>query len=36
MNKSFVSFLELFFIAEIEYINNWKLNPFSSFNCHIT
>ncbi len=38
MNKSFVSFLEFFLniIAEITYINNWKLNPFSAFNCHIT
>ncbi len=30
MNKSFVSFLEkFFFITEIAYINNWKLNTFS-------
>ncbi len=38
MNKSFVSFLEKlhFFIAEIAYITNWKLNPFSVFNCQIT
>ncbi len=38
MNKSFVSFLELKkkIIAEIAYINNWKLSPFSSFNCLIT